>query len=157
LSDADGSHDAQGQFEWLPGMVFVVRTRTVATAFGRALVDIIHDIDPALPVADVRTLDQNLSRVLARRRFHLVMLTGIALAAVGLAVVGIFGVMAHAVAQRRQEIGVRQALGARTRDITGLVLARTLRITLVGLAGGTVVAFDAHCARSCSASNRRTR
>jgi putative ABC transport system permease protein len=68
------------------------------------------------------------------------MLAGIALAALGLAAVGVFGVMAHAVAQRRHELGIRQALGARAGDIVALVLGRSLAVTLAGVAGGTIVA-----------------
>lgn len=129
------------QFTWLPGMVFAVRTVGDASMFGRILVSIIREIDPAMPVADVRTLDQNLSRVLARRRFDLVMLTSIALTGLGLAAVGVFGVMAHAVAQRRQELGIRQALGANAGDIVALVLRHMLTITTLGVAGGALLAI----------------
>jgi ABC-type antimicrobial peptide transport system permease subunit len=100
----------------------------------------IRELDPALPVADVRTLDQNLARALARRRFDLIMLGGIALAALGLAAVGVFGVMAHAVAQRRHELSIRQALGARAGDIVALVLGRSLAVTAAGAAAGAVLA-----------------
>jgi putative ABC transport system permease protein len=134
---------AHTQFPFLPGMVFVVRTAGDASAFGRVLVDIVRGIDPALPVADVRTLDQNLSRVLARRRFDLIMLAGIALTGLGLAAVGVFGVMAHAVSQRRHELGIRQALGATGRDISALVLRRALLIVAAGVAGGAVAALFA--------------
>jgi ABC-type antimicrobial peptide transport system permease subunit len=77
---------------------------------------------------------------MARRRFDLVMLTSIALAGLGLAAVGVFGVMAHAVAQRRQELGIRQALGANAGDILVLVLRHVLTITTLGIAAGALLA-----------------
>jgi putative ABC transport system permease protein len=127
-------------FAWVPGMMFAVRTHGDAASFGPVLAGMIRELDPALPVADVRTLDQNLARALARRRFDLIMLGGIALAALGLAAVGVFGVMAHAVAQRRHELGIRQALGARAGDIVALVLGRSLAVTAAGAAAGAVLA-----------------
>jgi predicted permease len=131
----------QAQFGWLPGMVIAVRTRGPAAPFSRTLVDIIHAHDAALPVADVRTLDQNLSRVLTRRRFDSFILAAIAIAALGLAGVGVFSVTANAVAQRWHEFGIRQALGARAGNVVSLVLRRTLRIAAVGLIGGTLAAL----------------
>src|SRR5690606_25698993 len=129
------------QFNWLAGMIIAVRTRGPAAPFGRTLTEIVHDIDPALPVADVRTLEQSMSHVLARRRFDSFILGSIAGAALLLAAVGVFSVTAHAVAQRRHELGVRQALGARAADIARLVLGRTLRITSIGVVAGAVAAF----------------
>jgi predicted permease len=131
----------QAQFGWLSGMVIAVRTRGPAAPFSRTFVDIIHALDAAMPVADVRTLDQNLSRALARRRFDSFILAAIAIAALSLAAVGVFSVTAHAVAQRWHEFGIRQALGARAGNVAGLVLRRTLRIAAVGLIGGTLAAL----------------
>src|SRR5690606_1925526 len=63
------------------------------------------------------------------------------LTALGLAAVGVFGVMAHAVTQRQQELAIRQALGADARDVVVLVLRHMLIITAVGVAGGAVLAL----------------
>jgi predicted permease len=127
-------------FAWVPGMMFAVRTHGDAAAFGPVLAGMIRELDAQLPVADVRTLDHNLARAMARRRFDAIMLGGIALAALSLAAVGVFGVMAHAVAQRKHELGIRQALGARAGDIVALVLGRSLSVTFAGIAGGALVA-----------------
>jgi ABC-type antimicrobial peptide transport system permease subunit len=127
-------------FAWVPGMMFAVRTHGDAAAFGPVLAGMIRELDAQLPVADVRTLDHNLARAMARRRFDAIMLGGIALAALSLAAVGVFGVMAHAVAQRQHELGIRQALGARAGDIVALVLGRSLSVTFAGISGGALVA-----------------
>ena len=79
-----------------------------------------------------------LSTSLAERRFNLGLLAALALLAVGLALIGVYGVVSYTVAQRTREIGIRVALGASQRAVIGLVLGSGARWTLIGVAAGLV-------------------
>ncbi len=96
----------------------------------------IQSIDPEIPVSEFRTLEQVLDSATGLRRFSTVLLTLFAGLAVTLAVIGIYGVMSWSVAQRRQEIGVRMAIGADARGVFLLVLGRGLKLGLIGLVIG---------------------
>jgi predicted permease len=93
-------------------------------------------IDADQPMTNVRTLDEVLDGQLARRRFNMTLLTTMAMLAVGLALVGVYGVVAHAAAQRTREIGIRVALGATRGDVLRLVMRSGIRWTAVGIAFG---------------------
>jgi len=86
----------------------------------------------------VRTLDEMLSVAVAQPRLNMALLVSFAGIALLLACVGIYGVVAYSVAQRRQEIGVRMALGATRTQISMLFLERTITAALIGLALGSV-------------------
>jgi putative ABC transport system permease protein len=100
-------------------------------------------IDADQPISGVRTLDEVLSASLADRRFNMTLLTVFALLAMGLALVGVYGVVAHGAAQRTREIGIRLALGATRRDVITLVVGTGLKWTLVGIAAGLAGAYAA--------------
>src|SRR5262249_51386745 len=103
-------------------MEIVVRTAGRPLDQAGGLRSIVQGIDKDLPLAWVRTLDDMFDSSLSQRRLNMVLVGLFALAALALAAVGIYGVMSHAVAMRRKEIGVRMALGADSTNIVGLIL-----------------------------------
>ena len=93
-------------------------------------------IDSDQPISGVRTLDEVLSTSISERRFYMTVLTVFAALALGLALVGFYGVVAYAAAQRAREIGIRLALGAGRRDVIALVVAGAPPWTAGGIAVG---------------------
>src|SRR5215204_5694152 len=86
-------------------------------------------------------MDQLVRNSLKARRFNLVLLSALAALALSLAAIGIYGVMSFTTGQRTHEIGVRMALGARTKDIIRLVVGQGMILTLIGIAIGLVASF----------------
>src|SRR5262245_27138706 len=123
------------------GMTFVIRTKSEPAAVANAARNVIRSLDPEQPVADVRTMESLIGTSVARARFNTLLLGIFAIAALLLAGVGIYGVMAYSVAQRTHEIGVRMALGARSTDVLRLVVRRGMTLTLAGVAIGVAASF----------------
>jgi len=126
-----------------PFMTFVLRTTAPATAMSAAIRAAIWQVDRDQAVAAVRTMDEQLSHSLTLRRFSVTLLAAFGVLAVTLAAVGLYGVLAFIVAQRRREIGVRMALGASPRHVITDVLGQGLRLAAVGVAVGLVLALAA--------------
>jgi putative ABC transport system permease protein len=101
----------------------------------------VGELDPALPLFQVRTMDDVMWEAIARPRFLTLLLTSFAVLALLLAAVGIYGVMAHTVAQRTHEIGLRVALGAQPRQVRAMVLRQAAALIAIGIAAGLVIAI----------------
>jgi putative ABC transport system permease protein len=103
-------------------------SKTIATA--------VHSVDPEIALAGLGTLDQVKTEALGEDRYTMVLFAGFAVVALLLAAVGIYGLMAFAVAQRTNEIGLRLALGASRENVIGLILKQASLLAAVGLAVG---------------------
>ena len=124
--------------------LLVVRASGDPAALTRAVTSQVYAIDPGQPVTSVLTLERLLlDNEYATPRFNLVLLSIFAVIGLALAVVGVYGVMSAVVAQERQEIGVRIALGADPARIARMVLARGSRLLLLGTAIGLAGSFAA--------------
>jgi len=121
--------------------MLVVRTRGNPTAMAGAVRRAIRQIDPAQPIVKVAAMDDVVAASTGQRRLALTLFTCFALAAVLLAVAGIYGVLAGNVAERTREIGLRAALGATPRNILQLVVGQGARLAVVGLSVGLFGAF----------------
>jgi putative ABC transport system permease protein len=103
----------------------------------------VWSIDPDQPITGVRTLDEVLSASMAQRRFNMTLLASFAVLAVGLALVGVYGVVAYAAAQRTREIGIRVALGASRRDVVAMIVRGGLQWSIAGVIAGMLGAYAA--------------
>jgi predicted permease len=123
-------------------MAYAVRsTRVGAPGFVRELEQAVRSVNPNLPLAAVQTLDEIQANSMTRTSFALVMLGIAASVALLIGMVGIYGVVAYAAAQRTREIGVRMALGAQTRDVRTMLLRHGLWLTTIGIAFGIGIAL----------------
>ena len=124
-------------------MNFVVRTTGDPALLAPSAVRIVRDIDPLLPVSAVRPLEEVFAESIARPRLTAVAMSIFAGAALLLAALGVYGIVAYSVSQRAREFGIRVALGARPGQIIGMVVGQNLRIVAFGLIAGLVAAIPA--------------
>ena len=125
--------DSQRSFSF---MAFVVRTESDPEAVVPALRRAAAELDPTLPLAGLKTMDEHLERALAKPKFFSSLVTAFGMLAVTLAVVGVYAMMAWSVSERRQEIAIRMALGARTRALVAAIAVKALVLASIGIALG---------------------
>jgi predicted permease len=132
MSDFQGNAVAVRHAAW-----YIVRSQRAGSP--SLLADVqqaVWSLNPTLPLATVRTLQEIYGKSLARTSFTLVMLAIAGAMALLIGVVGIYGVISYAVSQRRREIGIRLALGAPQRDLTRMFIVHGLALALIGVACG---------------------
>jgi putative ABC transport system permease protein len=122
-------------------LIFAVRTSADPVSLLPTLKARIWEVNATQPIYAAETLENLVFKSLKARRFSLLLLCAFAALALALAVVGIYGVMSFATAQRRREIGVRMALGAHRGDILKLILRQGMRLTLLGVGVGLAAAL----------------
>jgi putative ABC transport system permease protein len=119
-----------------PSVNIGVRTAEDPAAMSKSIAAAVHSVDPEIALGRLRTLDQVKTESLGEDRYTMVLLASFALVALLLAAVGIYGLMAFAVAQRTNEIGLRLALGASRSNVIWLILQQASLLAAVGLAVG---------------------
>jgi predicted permease len=123
------------------GMEFALRTKRAGTeGLMKDVRQAVWSVDPNLPLSDVYTEDFYYRSSMVRTWFTLLMLGIAGAMALLLGTVGIYGVIAYSVSQRIREIGIRMALGAQRRELTGLFVRHGLTLTTIGVAAGLIVA-----------------
>jgi ABC-type antimicrobial peptide transport system permease subunit len=123
-----------------PFIAFVVRTDRDPHAMAPSIRAAVSALDPNLPLSHVRTMEEHLATNLARPKLLSTLVSMFGVLAVSLALVGVYGMMAWSVTERRQEIAIRMALGARRSAMVLMVLRRALALALAGLAVGLCAA-----------------
>jgi putative ABC transport system permease protein len=121
-----------------PIVAFTIRTETDPASMIKATEQALWSVDPDLPVFKAVPMDLLANQSPAVRRASSALVSAFALLALLLASIGIYGVMAYAVTQRTQEIGVRMALGARRADVLRLIMGFGLRLTMIGVLAGLI-------------------
>jgi putative ABC transport system permease protein len=124
-----------------PLVAFTLQTETDPASMVKSAEQALWSVNPSLPVLKAIPMDLLASQTLAVRRASSALISAFAVLALVLACIGIYGVMAYAVTQRRQEIGVRMALGARRGDVLRMMMGLGVRLTLLGVVIGLVGAF----------------
>jgi predicted permease len=120
---------------------WVIRTRVPPRSLSSAIQKELREASGGLPVARVRPMEETISRSTAAQNFNMLVLTIFGCAALLLAAIGIYGLMAYSVAQRTQEIGIRLALGAGTGTVRNMVVFQGLRLAVTGVALGLAASF----------------
>ena len=135
---------AGGAWDWIQRTMYIVaRTPGDPATLTGSLSRAIREVDPTLPLFDVRTMEDRMTRTLATSRFNTILLTTLGAMGLVLSAIGIYGVIAYFVSQRTKEIGVRLALGASPGDVVRLVIRQALKPVVAGLILGVAAAIAA--------------
>jgi putative ABC transport system permease protein len=139
----DGLHEPVQPIMFLPyaqhpdgGMTVVVRSSGDAATMTGVVREAVRRVDATIPLYSVSTMREQVSKSIIAQRLSGGMITVFAIMALALATVGVYGLIAYSVAERRHEIGIRLALGAQGRDVRRLVVGQGVRLTLAGVAIG---------------------
>jgi putative ABC transport system permease protein len=122
-------------------MSMVIRTTNDPHTLMTAVQNEVHAMDKEVPVFNIKTMDEYIAATVAAPRFNATLLVIFASVALILTIVGLYGVMSYSVAQRTNEIGIRMALGAQTRDVLRLIVSQGFKLVLLGLALGLIGAY----------------
>jgi predicted permease len=142
LEDDPPAHAYYPYWQRVPdGAALVVRTTGDSSTASAALRAALRAQDPQLAIPPIQTMDDVVDGSVARRRFQSILMVTFAASALFVASLGIYGVVACSVARRRNELGVRMALGARRGQLVALVIRQGMAPVVVGLAGGVVTAL----------------
>ncbi len=125
----------------LQNTVVVVKTATAPVAMLSTLRQQVYQLDPALPIFGMQTMDEVRNHNVAPERLNLGLIGGFAALALTLAIIGLYGLLSFTVAQRQREIGIRMALGARRFDVLRLVVGQGMRLILAGVVIGLLASF----------------
>jgi putative ABC transport system permease protein len=121
-------------------VAWVVRTRGEPYAMSNAIQEQLRQVS-GLPVSDIRSMEDVVSRSISRQRFNVLLMTVFGASALLLAAIGIYGLMAYSVEQRTQEIGIRIALGAEAAQVRRMVVFQGMRLAVVGVVLGLGAAW----------------
>jgi putative ABC transport system permease protein len=128
------------QIPW-GNMHLLVRTAVAPASMSQAVRAQISAVDPDQPVNDIETVEELVDSSRAEPRFTMLLLGGFSVLALALAVIGIYGVLAYSVAQRRQELGIRLALGAERSDLLLMVVRQGFIVAVAGVVIGLIAAL----------------
>jgi putative ABC transport system permease protein len=122
-------------------MAVALRTRQDPSALGPAIVKAVHGIDPDQPVYHLQTMNDVVRASAGQRRFAAVLFVVFAVFSLGLAAVGVYGLVAQSVAQRRRELGLRMAIGASPGSVLAMVVRQSLKLAAAGIVVGLALAL----------------
>jgi ABC-type antimicrobial peptide transport system permease subunit len=128
---------------WFPPSDLVIRTSADPASIATVVRQRLKEIDPLVPISNLQTMDALIAGTVAEPRFHMLLVAALGIAALALATIGIYGLLAFTVAVRAREIGVRSALGATPANIARMVAAEGMRMAAIGVALGLAAAFAA--------------
>jgi ABC-type antimicrobial peptide transport system permease subunit len=122
-------------------MVYEFHTQMDPESILPSLRNVVRQADPDLALLNVRTQDQQIQSAMQEERLFVTLTSGFGLLALALACVGIYGIMAYSVANRRNEIGIRLALGAQPGQVRGMILRESTGLALAGIVVGVAAAL----------------
>ena len=124
-----------------PTMDVVVHTAVPPENALREISGVIHNMDPELPLSNMKTMEQWVSNNAAQPRLNAALVASFAILALVIAAIGTYGVLSYTVNLRTREIGVRMALGAPGGSVVQMILRQGMTVALAGIAGGVLAAF----------------
>ncbi len=129
-------------WDWAPRQVeLVARAAGDPRSIAGAMRAAVHGVDPDVPLPELHTMQEVLAESLAQRRFQMLLISTFAGTALLLAALGIYGMVSYSVTRRRNEMGVRMALGARAKDLYVMLIRQTMGPVIAGLVAGVVIAL----------------